>query len=251
MPRLVLCLTLLLLPHWTFALETLPEAARQGKFALVETMLAQGADPNQQDANGMTALMYAAIRNNLRMIQLLLKNGSRLDVKSKSGYTAIKLAAFFENLEAHNALRQHAGKSALQRPDPRTQTANYRSFRPIVYTMFGVPLGVSVGVTGFFTRPLRYANYDYAGLLFSVEAGASGMRLLLGYGGCLEELAVFRAGVSCIVHWLTPLPNEPGTVALGLEAIGLFPPLRLQLGVHVTLDENPQLFLSAGAGLMF
>ncbi|HXP13534.1 MAG TPA: ankyrin repeat domain-containing protein [Stellaceae bacterium] len=54
----------------------------------------QGFDPDQPDYDGYTALMYAAINNNVQIAYILLSHSTaHLDVRDKFGNTALHLAA--------------------------------------------------------------------------------------------------------------------------------------------------------------
>jgi ankyrin repeat protein len=65
--------------------------------------LVSGADVNASDANGETALMYAAARGDKRTVQALLEGGPNLDLESKtSGLTAFKIAA----MNGHNEIAE-------------------------------------------------------------------------------------------------------------------------------------------------
>jgi ankyrin repeat protein len=59
--------------------------------AIVQALLAKGADPNAAK-NGWTPLMYAAARNKPEIVKLLVKNGADVNV-SAAGNSALSLAA--------------------------------------------------------------------------------------------------------------------------------------------------------------
>ena len=48
----------------------------------VEFLLQRLSDINQQDANGWTALHYAAANNNVRLVLALLKRHAKSDIKN-------------------------------------------------------------------------------------------------------------------------------------------------------------------------
>jgi hypothetical protein len=67
----------------------LAQAVQSGNVDAVRTLLAGGADPNVRDAQGTTALMLAARKEDLAMIKLLLQAGARSfwrDVEGKPAY---------------------------------------------------------------------------------------------------------------------------------------------------------------------
>ncbi len=70
------------------------EAARQGDARAVEARLRAGADPNDADGDGMTALHWAAERGHAEVAARLLEGGARVDLGTRIGhYTALHLAA--------------------------------------------------------------------------------------------------------------------------------------------------------------
>ncbi len=67
-------------------------AAKNNDTVKVKQALASGADINNQDKHGYTALMRAADRGNLTVVKLLLKNNANTSKQNASGYTALMLA---------------------------------------------------------------------------------------------------------------------------------------------------------------
>jgi hypothetical protein len=70
------------------------DVARTGTLQAVQDAVSQGADVKAHDANGLTALMYAAMYNqDPQVITVLLKAGADPEVRDKYGWTALMLAA--------------------------------------------------------------------------------------------------------------------------------------------------------------
>src|SRR6266581_8006491 len=85
----------LLLTLAALAADTQPdllEAARKGKTAQVETLLAHGADVEMRDKNGRTPLMLAAQYGRTATVKLLLAKGARPDARDARGWNAFMLA---------------------------------------------------------------------------------------------------------------------------------------------------------------
>ena len=61
-----------------------------GDFEQVEQLLLDGADPNQTDEEGYSALQAAAENDHLDVVKLLVSKGARIDYRSE--YTALELA---------------------------------------------------------------------------------------------------------------------------------------------------------------
>lgn len=69
------------------------DAAMGGGREAVQSLIAAEADVNAPQADGVTALQWAAYRNNLRMANLLLAAGADVKARSREGATAMYLAA--------------------------------------------------------------------------------------------------------------------------------------------------------------
>ncbi|XP_035828047.1 transient receptor potential cation channel subfamily V member 5 isoform X2 [Aplysia californica] len=59
----------------------------------VRLLLAKGADPNKQDANGNTCMHMLVIHDNLQMFDLLYGQGGRLDIRNRQNLSPLTLAA--------------------------------------------------------------------------------------------------------------------------------------------------------------
>jgi Ankyrin repeats (3 copies) len=92
---LVMATALLQLALPTLAADIQPdllEAAKKGKTAEVETLLAKGADLEMHDKNGRTPLMLAAQYGRTATVKLLLAKGARPDARDARGWNAFMLA---------------------------------------------------------------------------------------------------------------------------------------------------------------
>ncbi len=89
-------LTVVLLSAMTsaaFAQAEIADAASKGNTAEVERLLKHGADVNAQQADGATALQWAAYRGDAKLAELLLKAGAKPDLPNHDGATPLWLAA--------------------------------------------------------------------------------------------------------------------------------------------------------------
>ena len=68
------------------------EAIRKGQPAVVHAFLAKGSDPNSRDANGGTALHWAASRGNAEIARLLLDAGADRGATDAAGNTPLQIA---------------------------------------------------------------------------------------------------------------------------------------------------------------
>ncbi|CEP10078.1 hypothetical protein [Parasitella parasitica] len=80
----------------------------KGDEVTVEFLLQRLSDINQQDANGWTALHYAAANNNVRLVLALLKRHAKPDISNESNMTALDLAVDRQSVQAVTALRLFA-----------------------------------------------------------------------------------------------------------------------------------------------
>ena len=97
LPLLVALCGLVVIDLSTVALATadvpLVDAVRIGDVETVRTLLTQQVDPNAADAEGSTALLWAAHRNDRAVAVLLLRAGARADLANRFGATPLLVAA--------------------------------------------------------------------------------------------------------------------------------------------------------------
>ncbi len=68
------------------------EAAARDDKAAVKSLIQQKADPNAPQADGATALQWAAYKNDLEMADILIAAGADVKARSREGATALYLA---------------------------------------------------------------------------------------------------------------------------------------------------------------
>jgi ankyrin repeat protein len=76
-----------------FAQAEIADAASKGNRAEIERLLKRGADVNAQQADGATALQWAAYRGDVKLAELLLKAGAKPGLANHDGATPLWLAA--------------------------------------------------------------------------------------------------------------------------------------------------------------
>lgn len=72
--------------------KTLKNAVIKRDYASVKRLLNNGANPNEQDSEGLTALHYAAKDNRVFIASLLVQKGAYIMVKDNVGYTPLDYA---------------------------------------------------------------------------------------------------------------------------------------------------------------
>jgi TonB family protein len=112
--------------------EALRREVRAGHFQLAEKLLENPeVNPDSHDAEGWTALMYAARSENQDLVVLLLKAGAALDIVNQDGETALVVAAKRGNVEAARQLlmagadvkpRDDRGRTALDWAEAESRT---------------------------------------------------------------------------------------------------------------------------------
>lgn len=106
-------------------LNELMMSSKEGKIDRVKELIAARADPHEQDATGMTPLMWAAHDGRPQVLQLLISKRCPVDMQDKFGDTALLHSvadewsgmthAIIEDRRcAHYAVRSHCGKSLIQ-----------------------------------------------------------------------------------------------------------------------------------------
>ena len=76
----------------SIAITPLIEAAYEGNTVQVQALIEEGADVNERDASGRTALMIAANRGHTYVVQLLLDREADANARDNSGQTALQAA---------------------------------------------------------------------------------------------------------------------------------------------------------------
>ena len=91
----------------------LHQHAAAGDAAAVREAVAGGADPDEPDGEGRTALHFAADRGHTGLIRELVEMGARVDARDCDGQTPLHYAALSDQLEAYAALVQAGADESL------------------------------------------------------------------------------------------------------------------------------------------
>ncbi len=79
--------------------ESLLDAVTAGDAARVRTLLAAGADCNQRNGDGATALMLAAHAGRLDLVKALIDAGADVNARDERGWGALTKAAYNADLD--------------------------------------------------------------------------------------------------------------------------------------------------------
>lgn len=74
---------------------------------MVSFLLTQGANPNIQEASGLTALHWAVSHGNIATVKALLAGGANLNLQNSHGQSALDLAQANGKVEAIALLSGH------------------------------------------------------------------------------------------------------------------------------------------------
>ena len=79
--------------------KSLIEAVKDDDLQAVQILLAESAEVNARDKDGITALVWAAYKGYTEIVELLLKRGAEVDATTKKGVTPLMLAAEQNHVE--------------------------------------------------------------------------------------------------------------------------------------------------------
>ena len=79
-------------PEQPIPLPPLHEAVSRYDAPLVHSLLERGANPNDPDSKGRTALMLATFVRSMKIVQILLDAGANPNLKAKDGNTSLTFA---------------------------------------------------------------------------------------------------------------------------------------------------------------
>ncbi len=170
---------LILLLSAAFALSDSPvaDAAMEGDAASVQTLLQSGADVNEPQSDGMTALHWAADRNDEGVAKLLLDAGADVTARTRIGeYTPLLVASRRGNAEVIRVLLE-AGADV----DLRTTTAGTSAlhFAAAAGRAQALELLIEAGAE----LDARERSHGHTPLMFAAAANQAGaIRILLAAG---------------------------------------------------------------------
>ena len=104
-------------------MSALMHAVAHGQEDMVKLLLRAGAEADQRDGTGNTALMVAVLNNHLGVLRCLLKHGADMKLCATDGITLLKLAERMGHDECAQALRTTVPKEiamAADRGDDQT-----------------------------------------------------------------------------------------------------------------------------------
>ncbi len=171
-PSKLLVTYLLFLAASPLVAQELLRAAREGETSRVRSVLASGADVNETDREGWTALMLAARRNNPEIAEVLIEAGANVAYRDPTGMSALTVAKEASAERIVDLLRAAGASESLEeRLDEAVRGDNPAQVKAVI----AEGADVDALETGSYQTPLMVAlelgHLDV--FLALVEAGAS------------------------------------------------------------------------------
>jgi len=104
------------------------EAVKAGEYAKAKALIASGADVNEQDEQGWTALNFAAGMGDLALVKLLLENGADLFKVGGDGRTPYMIALAAGHSSVVKYLREVEEASGVERLEQRLPRSYCRAY---------------------------------------------------------------------------------------------------------------------------
>ena len=217
--RFYLPFLLLTLPATSQADSHLADAAEKNDTTLVASFLKEKFDPNTAQADGMTALHWAAYHDNFKVAKLLLKNGAHADPKNRYGVTPLYSACQNGNDRFVDLLLQSGVDANSQFADGETalmtaaKVGNPKSVEALLSNGAKVGSKNSRGQTALMWAAAE-GNLDVVKVL--LQAGADPKAKL--NSGFTPMLFAIREGRADVVHALLDAGldiNEPAAPKSG------------------------------------
>jgi ankyrin repeat protein len=133
-----------------YGITPLLKACENGDAAIIEKLLKAGADPNTAQPEGETALMTAARTGNLDAVKILLDHGARVNAKENwRGQTALMWAVAEKHVDVVQLLIQHGADV-----NARSRVFDYSRLQPKQGSV-----------------PMNYPRGGFTALLFAARGG--------------------------------------------------------------------------------
>jgi hypothetical protein len=104
------------------------EAVKAGEYAKAKALIASGAEVNEQDEQGWTALNFAAGKGHLALVKLLLENGADLFKVGRDRRTPYMIALAAGHISVVKYLSEVEEASTVERPEQRLPRLYCRAY---------------------------------------------------------------------------------------------------------------------------
>jgi len=182
------------LAGWVFVVTTLAgrvagaadvpliEAVTHGQRETIRTLIRQHTDVDAREADGTTALHWAARADDLETVQLLIRAGARVDAPNRYGVTPLSLAALNGSAAIVGALLEANANpnAALPAGETVLMTASRTGNPDVVARLLARGADVNVREDGFNETALMWA---------AAENHPAVVKLLVGHGADINAAA--------------------------------------------------------------
>jgi hypothetical protein len=118
-------------------------AARDGDIGTIDRLLGGGADVNERDEHGWTALNWAAGKGDAKMVARLLERGADVTLTGRDNRTPLMIASAADRREVVDLLTEAERKRGVWK-DPRETRRYCKAFRACDLRAFpGWPVGAA------------------------------------------------------------------------------------------------------------
>ncbi|KAJ9659313.1 hypothetical protein H2198_003189 [Neophaeococcomyces mojaviensis] len=101
-------------------------ASEMGSTECVKILLDAGADPNEFEGDGWSALHWAARKGHLGVTKLLLEHGASLDQQDRIGHTPLEWAIDREHWNVVGVLQRWSDRNGFETPEGKLQLQDLR-----------------------------------------------------------------------------------------------------------------------------
>ncbi|OUL34366.1 hypothetical protein BV372_14115 [Nostoc sp. T09] len=185
---------------------------------MVRLLIQRGANVNQQDIQGQTALMHALGYSDLGVITALIEAGADLNIRDRDGNTALMKAEFAGKSKAANILKQAGASQEGLKEVELIQAVNHGDIEKVKSLLQEkINVNLRVGETTALCRAAFKGHHEIAKLLIAAGAdvnqrssdGHFNPLLDAAYAGNLEVVRVLlEAGADVrvrVTDYLNPL----------------------------------------------
>jgi ankyrin repeat protein len=113
-----LCAFILLFPSFTVfggnLHDELISASKNGEVEKVKTMISKGADVNEKDSYGSTAIIYAVKSGNCDCVNILIKSGADTNIRNIEAWTPLLMATKAGNVAIVKSLLDNGADPNLK-----------------------------------------------------------------------------------------------------------------------------------------
>lgn len=158
------------------AMTALSWAVRNGHMAVVECLIASGANVNATSNKGFTALMWAAFKGRKAVVEFLIKSGANVHAAANDGFNTLMAAAQFGHIDEVKCLLAHGANVHAAVDDGRTALmwAAKNGHKGVVECLLNCKANVNVEAKSGFTALMGAAGKGHKDIVEClIKSGAN------------------------------------------------------------------------------